>query len=105
MVDDIALVHAPLVTDRYGNLVRDWANAGTTTHKAWVTQRDASEDDTNRTAEVSGWRMFAYPDNPVAAGDRIIYDGAVFEVVGHPAKAKTPRGPHHVEAELRLVVG
>lgn len=92
-------------TDRYNNIVADWTAPTERSARAWFAQQTSTEDHTQRDAQVTeGTATFA-PDVGLSASDRVVVDGATYEVVGVPNVAWTPRGPHHVEAHLRAVVG
>lgn len=106
MVHDVVVVHPGTIIGRTGDLEFDWLTATTTASKAWVSQRSATEDDVARTLGLtSEWICFLPPTTAVTAGDRIIWEGSLFDVVGKPNPAGTPRGLHHYEAGLRLVTG
>lgn len=105
MVHDVTIVHAGTSTDRYGNIVKDWSTATTKVSKGWITQTAASEDVTDREAEIGTWTLFLPAETVVTGRDRVTWDGLTFEVVAPPRKAWTPRGEHHIEAQLRIVEG
>lgn len=116
MVDDVTILHASTTTDRYGNSTLEWSSATSTTSKAWVAQRSATDlsdagtgGSLGRTGELSDWIIYLPAGTPITSDDRVEWAGvtptAVFEVVGLPNPAKTPRGPHHLEVGARLIAG
>jgi head-tail adaptor len=110
LVDDVTLVRPATTVDRYGNTVKDWTNATSTDVKAWISQRNATEDPGTsgtggRQGELSDWVVYLHSDVTITAGDRIMWEGDTFEVIGKPLPGKTPRGPHHLEATVRLTTG
>lgn len=106
MVHDVTVVHPGTRLSRTNDLEFDWLTATTVTSKAWVSQRSASEDDVTRLmGQTSDWIVYLPPTTVVSSGDRIIWEGSLFDIVGKPNPAWTPRGLHHYEADLRLVEG
>lgn len=110
MVHDVTIVHAGATTDRYGDATKNWATATRTPSAAWVSRTGQLEDHTGgREAEVSTWRAYLPVDAEVAGGDRLEWNPTgtliTFEVDGPPLPAFTPRGIHHIEAQLRVVEG
>jgi hypothetical protein len=109
LVHDATILRAGTTVDRYGNTVPDWDDPTETGVKAWITQVSRSEVNDGRTAVISAWVAFFHADTDIVAGDRVEWPvGApdtTFEVDGLPHRAWTPRGEHHVEANLRVVSG
>jgi head-tail adaptor len=105
LVHDVVIVNPRLGTDRYGNEVKNWFAATRTPAKAWVAQRTASEIRDGREALVGSWTIMLAPDTDISGRSRVEWDGRTFEVDGEPRPAHTRRGPHHLEATLRLVEG
>jgi plastocyanin len=108
MVHDVTVVHAGTGTNVYGDTTKDWATATRTGVRGWVSQTSQSEVLDGREAQVSEWVVFLPPEVTVAGGDRIEWadlPAVTFEVDGPPNPARTPRGPHHIEARLRVVEG
>src|SRR5881392_4176483 len=110
LVDDVTVVRPGTTTDRYGNSSKDWTAATSEPVKAWISQRNTTEDPGTsgtggREGQLSDWVVYFDPDVIVTAGDRVMWEGDTFEVVGKPLPGKTPRGPHHTEATVRLVTG
>lgn len=113
LVHDVTIVRATMVTDRYGNQVKDWENATRTTTKGWVSQQGAVgrpaslENIEMREAEVSSWMVYLMPNEDVTPYDRIEWEGISFEVEGPPNPAYSPRtrSVHHKEVRVRVVEG
>lgn len=111
LADEAVIVRPATTVDRYGNTTLDWATATSTTVKTRISQRSADELATagggsqGRTGEQSTWIMYVEPDVTISAADHVEWEGDTFEVVGKPLPAKTPRGLHHYECQLRLIVG
>lgn len=109
----VVVIRAPIVADRHGNRVRNWA-AATRTPVAGVSIQPASRgeqhDPGNRDRVVSGWSMQTRPgvDVDLVATDRVeLADGVVCEVVGEVARHTHPFGGglHHVEVALARTTG
>ena len=104
MTAEVVIV-TPTYGDDNGDTVKLWDDAAESTEYVWITQRTATEALGNREQQVSGWFIVADLDAPLTADARVRFEGRTFEVVGHPKTARTPEGPHHIEAELREVTG
>ncbi len=95
--------HGAGAADEYGNATDTWS-AGVQ-HKGRVEQRNATEITVDGDVQRSDWLLFLGPEVAIGGRDRVTADGRTFEVVGPPSVARTPRGPHHLEANLRHVSG
>lgn len=92
-------------SDDYGDTIPDWAGPTETVLRAMVEQRTATEPPGDgRDATVTGLVMFTN-ELGVSADDRIVWDGTTYEVDGDPWVVQSPAGPHHIEAQLKLVEG
>jgi hypothetical protein len=105
LVRDVTIVTAETITDRYGNKVRVWTNASRNYTRGWLGRNSETEDGSNREGFVTTWTLRLPPGTAITAGDLVEVDGVTYHVEGPPNKAWTPRGEHHVRAELRLVEG
>ena len=105
MVHEVQLLAAGSATDAYGNTTDDWAAATSTTVVGWVTQQTADEDTRDRDQQTRLWKIFLPADTEITGHDRVVWDALTFDVVGPPARVWTPRGEHHIEADIRLVEG
>lgn len=92
-------------TDRYNNTVLVWDTPASTPAKAWIAQTTTSEEFTERDATVEELAATFAADAPLTSRSRVDVDGVVYEVVGTPRVAWTPRGAHHTEVQLRAVTG
>lgn len=111
-LDDVTVVRAPTVRDRWDNDVPDWAAATRTVVSGVAVQPTSQvEDATGRRVALStGWRLFTRPgvDVDLRAADRVEWKGLSLEVIGEVARwphPLRPGGVHHVEAELRRLEG
>jgi hypothetical protein len=110
--DSGTVVRAPLVTDRYGNQVRDWDSATRfpVTDIAVLPTQQVEDATGNRTSVTTGWRLYSRPgtDVDLRATDRVEFGALSLDVIGEVARwphPLRPRAVHHVEAELRRVTG
>lgn len=89
--------------DRYGNDTPTYAEPGLPL-AAWLEQTQAREITVGADTAISDW-LLGLPSNPdLAHRDRVLADGATYEVVGRPELQRQPGGSvHHVEARLRLI--
>ena len=108
--DTITRLRAPLVADGYGTpaSLRDWANAseldipGCRVHPAGSSEVNAQGRETVAVA----LRAFAPAGADIAAGDRVEWEGATYEVEGDPQSWPSPTGGlAHLEFGMRKVAG
>jgi len=99
------LTPAWVTSARYNSERADWDHASEVDTTGWLTETSTSEDLNGRDAIVTGWRLFLPAGTEITGSDRVVVDGATFEVEGQPHSATTPAGEHHVEVSLRRVVG
>lgn len=101
---EVTLLRPTTSTDRYGDTVK--ATTGRrVTSPARVVQQSRVEDHDGREARATGWLIYLPAGTDIVATDRVIWDGATFEVIGAPNRAPDRRTEHHVECDLRLVEG
>jgi hypothetical protein len=105
MVHRIGIVTPAATVDAYGNTVDDWATATTVDTVGWVAQPGNDEDTADRDQQTRLWKLFAPDDTVITGHDRVTWQTLTFEVVGPPFRSWTPRGEHHIEADLKLVEG
>lgn len=105
LAHDVTILTPGTTANRYGDSTPNWATATSVASKAWVSQRSSVEDLDHREAQVSGWVVFLPEDTAITGRDRVVWGSVTFEVDGPPNRAWTPRGEHHVEANLRVVDG
>lgn len=108
----IQILKPAVVTDRYGSEVLDYDAGETIDVPRLVSVQPSSqtEDTENRIMTVTGWALItpAGVDIPLAAVDRVLFNGREVEVVGDVARwphPVIPGGVHHVEAQLSAVAG
>jgi head-tail adaptor len=102
--DTVVLLHPGAGSDDYGNPVPTWAlGAASQTVSAVVQQIGRAEQTSDRDTPASDWLLVVPAGTAISAYDRVRWQGATFEVIGKPAPWSTPRGPHHLEARIRLV--
>lgn len=88
--------------DRYGDAT---VQVQTSVAVAGRIEQQATAEDEGRQTTVNLWRLYVNdPGVELAPKDRVLYDGRTFEIVGSPTKLNTPRGLHHIEADLQEVV-
>ena len=98
--DSIVRRRAPLVTGAYGKQVRDWAQATSVTYQAEVQPVSSTEDVVNAAETETRWRIWLHPSADLAASDRVVWDGATYEVDGDVERWKERGRLHHLRAVL-----
>ncbi|MBZ4319534.1 phage head completion protein [Streptomyces huiliensis] len=104
----VVVVRAPLVTDPYGNAVRDWSAATRATVRRVSVQPDVSTEATgDRHVVTTGLRLITRrgADIDLTSADRVEYGGRVLEVDGDVARPVLGGRLHHAEARLKEVRG
>jgi hypothetical protein len=100
----VAIVHreASGVLDEFGN---DVPTEMLTQTVGELQQVKREEPATEGEVAVTTWDLFLPAATAIATGDAVIAGGAIYEVIGDPWDARSPRTglPHHVEASLRRV--
>ncbi len=66
---------------------------------------DAEEHLNARDTVTGKWRLLMEVDNDAEAYDRFLAEGRTFEFDGPPETARSPRGPHHLQATLYWIEG
>lgn len=102
---DVVIQTGTPTTDRYNNTTLDWSAPRERQAKAWLAQQSTIENHQQRDATVTSVSATFEVSAELDARERVVVDGQVYEVDGLPNVAHTPRGPHHVEASLKAVVG
>jgi len=101
--DTITVLRAATVSSR-GSTVLDWSNPTSTTVTGCSVQPSASTRDFDgRVVQVSeDWTLYAPVGSAIDAGDRVVWNGATFEVDGAPMPWTSPTGRvSHMWARLR----
>lgn len=91
--DSVTVIRAQVVT-KNGGQYRDWANATQTTiNNVQVTARAPTQDFAGRLLNVNDSRTLrANYDADIQEGDRVIYDGNIYEVSGEVFHTQSPTG-------------
>lgn len=108
--DEITVVRASTTTDRYGDTAVDWGTATETAVTGCKVNPMAGGEDhgtyDDRTALTRRFVLAAPAGTDLRGGDRVRFDGAVYEVDGQPQTWKSPLGSvDHLRAELVRVDG
>jgi hypothetical protein len=102
-VTPMMIVTPGTTTDRYNNEMPDWDNASTVDTNGWLQDLSSVETLGSRDTVTTSARAFLPTDVEIAPTDRVVIDGATYEVDGAPITARTREGPHHLEVTLKLV--
>ncbi|MGH6656627.1 MAG: hypothetical protein ACRDVE_15665 [Actinocrinis sp.] len=91
----------------YGNATRlDWSNPTPRITKGWLGPYSGeSENALDRDQQMADATLYLPADDPITALSRVQIDGVTYQVTGPPSPPFTPRGPHHVEVDLKIVKG
>jgi hypothetical protein len=104
-VHDVVILTAGTTIDRYGNELQSWSTATSVSARGWITQMPGSEQLLNRDAQIAEWSLSVPAGTPITGHERVTWEGITFEVAGPPQRAWTPRGEHHVVAQLQVITG
>ena len=93
MNDTVAVRRAPLI-NKNGMQVFDWNSAvETTVSNVQVTAQSTSRDFEGRVLNVSDRRTLRAPyDADIQAGDRVVWNGEIYEIEGEVFHTKSPTG-------------
>jgi hypothetical protein len=106
LTQDVTILTAQTVENRYGRTEKDWSLTPTSSVvKGWVSQTSRSEVTGEREAQVASWVLYLHPDATITGLDRVEWEGITFEVDGPPNPARTPGVLHHYEVPLRVIDG
>ena len=98
------LKQTPAGTDRYNNPEYAFTSAATVNGR--VAQHVSVEQVDGRDTVITSYILILLASVDINAYDRVRDGtGRIYEVVGDPKVATTPRGPHHIEAQLRHIAG
>ena len=91
--DTVTVLRAPILT-KNGGQYRDWNNAAQSTiNRVQVTARAPAQEFAGRLLNLSDARTLrANYDADIREGDRVVYDGNVYEVTGEVFHTKSPTG-------------
>lgn len=106
-VRDVRVISPAIVTDRYGNESKSWADASSRAVRGWLSWRSEreGEDHSNREAQISECSLLLPAGDSITPADRVLISGQTFEVQGPIRRPWTPAGEHHVRVPLRAVEG
>lgn len=113
IINGVATILAPgSRTDGNGDAIDDWDHPVTVASAVdvWLQQTSATADVDHRAAEIVTAHLTIWdPTIAVAQGHSVVCTGAAgahtWTVDSTPHVATTPRGPHHIEVQLRRVEG
>ena len=105
LVRDVTIITPTVRTDGYGDSQPNWTGATETTAPGWLAQSSSSENRDGRNSTSTTLGLFLPAGTVITAHNRVRIDGVIYEVVGAPVSAWTPRGEHHLEVPLELVAG
>ena len=90
--ETVTRLRAPLVTDRYGNLVRDWEQAERLDIPGCGVAPRTSDEETEqgRQGVIVGIAVYAPTGTDITPHDRMEVRGEVWEVVGEVADWRSP---------------
>ena len=107
--ETVTRLRAPLVADRYGNLVPDWDNPDRLDiPDCGVAPRTSDEEtEQGRQGVIVGITVYAPPGTDILPSDRMEVRGEVWEVVGEVADWRSPYTGWHpgIVVNLRRVEG
>lgn len=106
----VTRVRAGLTPDRYGDSVRDWANATLADLPGCRVLPDTNDtapsNVVDRDRVIDRWLLFAPPDTDLVASDRVRLDDGDYEVDGDVMHWPSPTGRiAHLEVRLMRVKG
>jgi hypothetical protein len=102
---DVTILTPGAAVDRYNNTISDWTSSSSRVVKAWAAQTNSFDNEDHRAATVATLHATFNSSAALTANERVVIDGKTYEVVGEPNYAPTPRGVHHIEADLQACIG
>jgi len=114
LVRDVTINRPGTRTDRYGTVLPDPDTATTTTTTGWVTTRGSAATSAATREPVDAGRLYAVTTDlilylpsgtDIAHNDTVTIDTVTYQVDGTPNAAWSPRGEHHIEANLTRADG
>jgi len=89
------------VPDAEGNPTATTTSTDVLCRLAQSSTSDGEAGDADRRS--TSLRLYLPADVELDGSDRVVKDGRTFEIEGAPYLARTPRGPHHWEVNLKEV--
>lgn len=98
----IMVSRAPYIEER-GSRIRDWNNASTFVIAGCSVQpADTSGDNKDREQTEISATLYAGPYADIEQGDRIIYNGVIYDIIGEPYLWESPTGKlNYIGAKLK----
>lgn len=82
----------PTTTTDHGNTVRTYPVTGPTVRGVVVDPLSTYEDNTNRTATITQYRVQAPPSADILDDDHIVYRGKTYQILGEVQYQPSPTG-------------
>jgi len=101
---DTVTILRPAETTSRGSTIFDWARATqTTVNGCSVQPASTSLSQDGRVLGIAdGWTAYIPPETDVKAGDRVAFNGDIYEINGEPRKWKSPSGKvTHIQLNLQ----
>jgi hypothetical protein len=91
----------------YGNATKlDWSAPTSRQTVGWLGPYSGeTENAADRDQQMADATVYLPAGDPITALDRVQIDGVTYQVTGTPSPPFTPRGAHHIEADLKVVKG
>lgn len=95
-------IHRAPLKDARGSLVRDWENASTHEITGCSVQPSSTASNFEREEQVTDrWQLYAPPQADIQTGDRVEFNGTLYEIDGAPYNWPSPTGRvAHLQAHL-----
>jgi len=103
----VTILDGTEVPSGYGNATKlDWSNPTATVTTGWLGPYSGeSENALDRDQQMADATVYLPPGTPITGLSRVQIDGVTYQVTGQPSPPFTPRGAHHIEADLKVVKG
>lgn len=107
--DEVIIVHPSSAADEYGNPVLEFAaNVTHTLTKGWLQREQGTGSETTgqeRSVSTATFRLYLQAGTVIGVRDRVEIGGTTYTVINEPTVFRGLRGPSHVVARVRLLVG
>lgn len=104
-IHDVSILRPGTTSGRGSDVVADWSTATSEQAWGWVAQLSTDDIRDTRSGDEATHLLQTAATTDVRPGDRIVWGTDIFDIVGRPNAAYTPRGHHHTEVRLRIVEG
>jgi hypothetical protein len=106
MHQNVAIFAPSVGVSRAGDPTLDWDEPILIeTVKGWIQSRRSAEDESLRNRRTEHGRLYVPADADIKSTSRVRVNGQMWQVIGPPRKVFTPRGPHHIEADVEYLDG